>query len=266
MNRRYWKLYAQRVLRGKWGMAILGMMAAPILNSVGVMIANRLFPGTSFFAWILGEIFLFIVSLLSMIVSTGYNCMLLNMARGTEYRIGDLISMFKKGSDGILIAGFIISLIDTVLMLPFYYLVNMTSPAADTVDAILKWGQPVMISMVAAVVLGMLIKLPFSLTFYLLADDPKIKGTKALKKSTSLMKGRMFQYLLLQLSFVPMIFLSVFTFYIALLWVMPYMYASNTVFYMDAIGELRRQNESQEMISCNSDENHRTGDDYDSEA
>ena len=107
-NRRYWKSYAKEFLQGKWGLAIIGMMAAPLMNTVGMAVTGRLFPGTALLAWILGEIFLLIVSLLSMIVSTGYNYMLLNMARGREYRISDLFCMFRKGSDGILAAGFII--------------------------------------------------------------------------------------------------------------------------------------------------------------
>ena len=110
-NRRYWKACAKQFLSGKWGIAILAMMAAPALNTIGTMAAIKLFPGDSFLAWLLGEAFLFIVSLLSMVISTGYNFMLLNMARGREYRFGNLIYMFKKGSDGVLSAALILSLI-----------------------------------------------------------------------------------------------------------------------------------------------------------
>ena len=99
------------------------------------------------------------------------------------------------------------------------------------------------------------------------------------------MKGHMWKFLVLQLSFVPMILLSVVTFYIALIWVMPYMQASMTAFYMDVTGELeeRRRKHAQEMArwtpevlgltgeNGNSEEmqeseEHRTGDDYDAEA
>lgn len=284
-DRRYWKSYAKEFLRGKWGIAIIGMMAAPFVNTVGMMVAGNLFPGTAFPAWILGEIFLLIVSLLSMIVSTGYNYMLLNMARGREYRMGDLFCMFRKGSDGILVAGFIISLIDTVMMIPFYYLSNATVPAGETLEAFYIWMRPIIISMLAGMLLGMVIKLPFSMTFYILADEPQMKGTRALKKSAELMKGHMWKFLVLQLSFVPLIILSFFTFYIALVWVMPYMQAAMTAFYMDVTGELeeRRRKHAQEMARWTPEvpglteengvdeemqehEEHRTGDDYDAEA
>ena len=278
-NRRYWKACAKQFLSGKWGIAILAMMAAPALNTIGTMAAIKLFPGDSFLAWLLGEAFLFIVSLLSMVISTGYNFMLLNMARGREYRFGNLIYMFKKGSDGVLSAALIMALIDTVLMIPFYYMVNMTAPAAETMEAVLEWSQPIMYSALAATVLGVVIKLPFAMAFYILADNPQMKGREALKKSASLMKGNMMQYLVLQISFIPLMFLSILFLYVGLLWVMPYIYATNTIFYMDVTGELKETHKKhmhevadwipKELEDTAADkelQEQRTGDDYNSEA
>lgn len=278
-NRRYWKACAKQFLSGKWGIAILAMMAAPALNTIGTMAAIKLFPGDSFLAWLLGEAFLFIVSLLSMVISTGYNFMLLNMARGREYRFGNLIYMFKKGSDGVLSAALIMALIDTVLMIPFYYMVNMTAPAAETMEAVLEWSQPIMYSALAATVLGVVIKLPFAMAFYILADNPQMKGREALKKSASLMKGHMMQYLVLQISFIPLMFLSILFLYVGLLWVMPYIYATNTIFYMDVTGELKETHrkhmhevadwipkELEDTAADKELQEQRTGDDYNSEA
>ena len=278
-NRRYWKACAKQFLSGKWGIAILAMMAAPALNTIGTMAAIKLFPGDSFLAWLLGEAFLFIVSLLSMVISTGYNFMLLNMARGREYRFGNLIYMFKKGSDGVLSAALIMARIDTVLMIPFYYMVNMTAPAAETMEAVLEWSQPIMYSALAATVLGVVIKLPFAMAFYILADNPQMKGREALKKSASLMKGHMMQYLVLQISFIPLMFLSILFLYVGLLWVMPYIYATNTIFYMDVTGELKETHKKhmheaadwipKELEDTAADkelQEQRTGDDYNSEA
>lgn len=278
-NRRYWKACAKQLLSGKWGIAILAMLAAPALNTIGTMIAIQLFPGDSFLPWLLSEAFLFIVTLLSMVLSTGYNYMLLNMARGREYRFGNLIYMFKKGSDGVLSAALIVSLIDTVLMIPFYYLANMTAPAAETMEAILEWSRPIMYSALAATVLGVIVKLPFAMAFYILADNPQMRGTEALKKSASLMKGHMVQYLILQISFIPLMFLSILFMYVGLLWVMPYIYATNTIFYMDVTGELKENRkkhmheiadlipkELEDTAADKALQEQRTGDDYNSEA
>ena len=71
-----------------------------------------------------------------------------------------------------------------------------------------------------------------------MADDPDLGGIQGLKESARLMKGNMWRYIKLNLSFVPLLFLSVFTFYIALFWIMPYMEMSLVTFYRDLNGEL----------------------------
>lgn len=52
------------------------------------------------------------------------------------------------------------------------------------------------------------------------------------------MKGNIWRYVKLNLSFIPLLLLSVFTFYIALFWIMPYMEMSMVAFYRDLDGEL----------------------------
>ena len=236
-DRKYWKAQAKSDLRGNWGLAILGMLAAPLVNLIGSSAATRIFSGSSLASWGLAQVFVFIVSLISMIISTGYIYMLLNLARGKEYRMTDVFSMFKRGSDGILVAGLVIALIDTVLQIPFYYLALTTNPAANTVEALAEWVQPLMLTLLGSIAVGTVIKLPLAMAFYFLADEPQMGGIAALKKSVQMMKGHMLSYLMLQISFLPLIILGFFMMYIGLLWVMPYMQVSCMEFYRDLIGE-----------------------------
>ena len=87
-------------------------------------------------------------------------------------------------------------------------------------------------------VLNFLISIPFAMTYFLMADDLELGGIQALKESAGLMKGNILRYIWLNISFIPLLFLSVFTFYIALFWIMPYMEMSMTTFYRDLRGEL----------------------------
>lgn len=107
--------------------------------------------------------------------------------------------------------------------------------------------------------------MPFALTFYFLADDPEMGGIEALKASTHAMKGHIWQYLMLELSFVPLLFLSLFTLYIGLLWLMPYMQFTETAFYMYVTGELDQQRTDRQHTGIQ-EISDRTGDDYNSEA
>ena len=64
-----------------------------------------------------------------------------------------------------------------------------------------------------------------------------------------MMHGNFGKYLMLKLSFVPLMFLSVFTFYIALLWILPYMEMTEVMFYRDLLGELTAQKEEEERAA-----------------
>ena len=77
------------------------------------------------------------------------------------------------------------------------------------------------------------------------------------------MKKHILKYWIMMLSFVPLLILSLFTMYIALLWAIPYMYMTEAVFYMDIQGELQKESVQKENIQ--EEEPHRT-DDYNSEA
>ena len=89
-------------------------------------------------------------------------------------------------------------------------------------------------------------------------------GIQALKTSVRLMKGKKGKYFVLQLSYVPLLLLSIFTLYIALLWLLPYMNVADTAFYMDARGEFDRPDEDMEEPDRITD--HSAGDDYNAEA
>ena len=127
-QRKYWKSYAKSNLKGNWGIAIAAMLAVVAVNFIGNIFAVQLFPGDSVFALVLSEIFVFIVSLIGMIFSTGYSYMQLNICRGRDYSLSDLLYMFHNQPDRVLVAGLVVALIDTVVQIPFYYVTYMVNP------------------------------------------------------------------------------------------------------------------------------------------
>lgn len=263
-NRKYWKTHAKNSLKGNWGLAVGGMLAVSAVNFIGNYMASVLFPGESVPALLISQVFLFIVSLIGMIFSTGYSYMLLNMSRGKAFGFSDLIYMFRHQPDRVLVAGLAISLIETVLMLPFNYWTIMVSPSAQTFDAQVAWLRTAMLLLALGIALGVVFTLPFTLTFYILADDTEIGGLEALKTSIRLMKGKKGKYFVLQLSYMPLVILSVFTLYVAFLWLLPYMQAVDTAFYLDVRGEFDRP-EPEDSENGGVLEGYR-GDDYNAEA
>ena len=102
--------------------------------------------------------------------------------------------------------------------------------------------------MILSVVLNVLITVPLALSFYLLADNPEMGGVESLKQSMRLMKGHIWQYLMLQLSFAPLLIVSLLFMGLPLLWVLPYMEASETAFYRDILGEFDESEKKEEAL------------------
>lgn len=260
-SRKYWKRYAKDSLNGNWGVSMAGMLAVAAVSFIGSIMSVELFPGNTIFSLALGQIFSFIFSLIAIVFRAGYNYMLLNEARGKEFSLGNILYLFHNQPDRVLIAGFAVSILDMIAQIPFYYVVYMTDQGS-TLEQQVAWVQMTMAMFVLSLVLNVILTVPFVLAFYLLTDDPEMGGMEALKTSAHLMKGNILKYWLMMLSFVPLLILSVFTMYIGLLWLLPYMYMTETVFYMDIMGELNEESagpQTEETEFCNSD-------DYNSEA
>ncbi|MGN1319585.1 MAG: DUF975 family protein [Acutalibacteraceae bacterium] len=71
----------------------------------------------------------------------------------------------------------------------------------------------------------------YSMTFYILADNPDMKPNEAIKASCQMMKGHKFDLFVLQLSFFWWNLLGLVTFGIAYIYVIPYMSAAEAKFY-----------------------------------
>ena len=244
-NRKYWKTSAKAALRGNWIIAIAGMLAYMAVNFLGNVLSLELFPGNSMIAMVFG---------------TGYSYMMLNMSRGREFSLGNLLYMFHNQPDRVLIAAFVMALLNTVSQLPIYFAVYLTDPGS-TIEAQMNWMQMIMGIMILSVVLNVLITVPLALSFYLLADNPEMGGVESLKQSMRLMKGHIWQYLMLQLSFAPLLIVSLLFMGLPLLWILPYMEASETAFYRDILGEFDEPEKKEESFYKNT-----ASDDYNAEA
>ncbi len=118
---KYWKKQAKMNLSGHWGSAIAGVLAVGAVTFIGNILSIQLFPGSTRWPMVAGQVFVFVFSLIAMVFRAGYSYMLLNMARDREVSLGNLLYLFHNGPDRVLVAGFILSLLNTVAQLPFYY-------------------------------------------------------------------------------------------------------------------------------------------------
>ena len=142
---------------------------------------------------------------------------------------------------------------------------SFTTDPGLTVDSQIQWLSMTLGLLAVSTLLNFLISLPFAMTYFLMADDTELGGIQALKESARLMKGNIWRYVKLNLSFIPLLLLSVFTFYIALFWIMPYMEMSMVAFYRDLDGELDSRLPGNEGFGSFHNWTNDSGDGYDTE-
>lgn len=80
---------------------------------------------------------------------------------------------------------------------------------------------------------GIIAALSYSMTFYVLADDPSIKAEDALKKSKVMMEGYKLKLFYLCLRFFLLALLCILTLGIGFLWLIPFIHITMAKFYDD---------------------------------
>lgn len=246
-QRRELKRYAKQAMSGKYGMLILAFVVVQALALISSMLSSALFPGEETLDLVLGYAFTFILTLLINVISAGLNYMYLNIARGKAYSLNDLIYFYKHHPDRVIVATFFLAVLNLLTMLPYTIYGNTNTPAEGaSLEAQITWMYTSIFLMIVGMIVYQILSIPLEMTYYILADRPELKGTDALKESIEMMQGNFGRYLMLKISFIPLMFLSVFTFYIALLWVLPYMIMTETMFYRDLTGELTAQKQEEE--------------------
>lgn len=262
---REWKACARQALRGNYLLPILGLIMVSVVNLMSGSVAAVLFPGTSVGALVLSQIFLFILSLVLSVLSAGLSYMYLNIARGREYSFGNLFYFFRNHPDRVIIAALVLGVISFVAAIPVNYF-SFTAEMGTTMESQYEWMRTYLLLFILSLLVDLFVSIPFTLSYYLLADHLEMGGLEALKTSLGMMKGNFGRYLLLQVSFFPWFLLSIFTLYIALLWVLPYMEMAGVMFYRDLNGELDPEPEHLSVETIFPPGGDQRDDDYNAEA
>jgi len=235
------KQYAREAFQLKPGMAVLASISIVIIQFASTYISLYLFPGNNILNLILGEIFSFALSVLTCVFEAGMYYMFLNLSRGKEPYFGQLLWFFSHEPDRVILASTVLAAIAWVTSLPvtiFSLMAKMPSGSEETLyNWYLNYSMKLMVLMFVCMGIGILVTVPLRMTYYILADEPEIRSTDALKKSCEMMKGNCGRFLLLQISFLPWVVISAFMMFIPLLFVLPYLDLSNVAFYRDLKGE-----------------------------
>ena len=81
------------------------------------------------------------------------------------------------------------------------------------------------------VIPGIVMSYAYSMSYYILKDNPELSANEARKQSIEMMRGNKWRLFCLDFSFIGWSLLSILTFGILMLWVTPVMQASHAAFY-----------------------------------
>lgn len=229
------KANAREHLLGHYGTAIGALMITGLLTSiitlaVSLIVDLSTIPGTIIYYTIM-----FLVSILTGLFSSGSAYLYLKLICGRPVSVGDLFYGFQLCPDKAIIIQAWITLITYISSLPQIILNYMMLANVNHLDKIMNLMLPYALSMIFSGVVSVMLGLFYAQTYFLLHDFPQYTAKELLQKSRRLMvhhKGRLFY---LYVSFLPLMLLGFLSFGLALLWVVPYMAATEAEFFLDLI-------------------------------
>ncbi len=168
------KKLARETLTGNFTVPVIGSIAVAAMSVVSSYISTALFPGDSAYAIIGGEVFSFILSLVICVFSAGLYRIYLNISRREAYSFGDLLYFFSHQPDHVIVASFVLALINLVTSLPLAWF-SFTSDMGNTVEEQMNWAVTYMLLTLLGFGLNLLIAMPFTMSYYILSDNPDMK-------------------------------------------------------------------------------------------
>lgn len=196
INRAELKRHAKDQLKGKWGLAVGGIIVLFLIQFAFNFISGFFEDNTVIFV---------IVTLVSLVVSSAMSVGMCKFSLNYAYDenqpvLGDIFSGFK----------IILKAIGLFFLL----------------------GIIVLVGTILLVIPGIILSFMFSQSYFILADDNSKSIIQCLKESAAMMKGYKLKYFVLSLSFLGWIILGIITLGIGLLWVIPYMNVTMASFYL----------------------------------
>ena len=234
---------AREALKGKWGKAALLTLFYSLITFAITFLLN-LVP-------FIGPI---VQLLINLPISFGFLVMFIKLRRDEEVNYTDFLSIgfsyFGKvwGVFGNMLLKMIVPVVLVIIFVAIFmvgvggsiYGMAMLSMYNTHASSSAGFGGLAIVgfigyiaSIIYAIVKGYL----YSLSYYVLYDNPDMSGKEIVQTSEDMMRGNRWSFFWLGLTFIGWVILSMFTLYIGLLWLIPYIMVSFVCFYEDLAGD-----------------------------
>ena len=231
------KAKARTQLTGRYSGAILLLVVVEAISLAASGILSLFIPTpNSLVTYIIRLAAVFIVSTFVQVLQIGMVLYFIKIACGQTPSLQDLFYGFKNNPEKHLILSLIMTGISFVYQLAGEIPLELYMSTLDIRYVYI--GLPVLL---VIMVIYIYISLLFSQVYYLLLDFPGYSVKQLFQRSIQLMKGNMLRMLHLEFSFLPLIFLSVLSCGIGLLWLMPYIHMASANFYLDLMNPAKTE-------------------------
>lgn len=226
---------ARESLKGKWGKAALITFIYSLIVWVIDFILSFI-PG-------IGGIILTVISLP---ISYGFLVSFMKLKRNEEVSYVDFLSLgfsnFGKvwGVFGNMILKLIVPVVLVVIFVIGMVFSGVGIAAETTISGSstsFSWLLIILAFGYFASILFLTVKgYLYTLSYYILYDNPDKTGKEIVEESERLMKGNRWSFFWLGLTFIGWVILSAFTLYIGLFWLIPYVLVTYIAFYESLAG------------------------------
>lgn len=245
---------AREALKGKWGKAALLTLCYSVIMFVASWLLN-LVP-------VVGPIVEFVISLP---ISFGLLVSFMKLKRDEDVTYTEFLSIGFSNFAKVwgVFGNMILKMIIPVVLIIVFLVVFIIGIGGTGVALLHNYGNSyygaassgfgglAMIgiigyfaSIIYAIVKGYL----YSLSYYILYDNPDKSGKEIVESSESMMRGNRWSFFWLGLTFIGWAILSVFTLYIGLLWLMPYIMVTFVCFYETLAGQNENKTEENNPV------------------
>ncbi len=229
------KTRAKDLLDGRYGSAILILFLGNMIALSLSTIYSTIFGGLQLLTeanWLADTLISILVSslisLFTNVFSAGYALFFLNMACRHSCDVSSLFYGYRWQFSKCMEISAFFNGIDLICTLPYQICFSRFLQTREE-----NWLIAAILTLAAALIVTTLFSLFYSQCYYLMLDFPDYPARQLLRTSRKLMRGHKGRLFYLQISFLPLMLLSLLTCGIGLLWLNPYMHMTYTCFFLD---------------------------------
>lgn len=223
-------------LNGKYRLVMGAFILANLVMAIIVLPFSKfLSDNPTLMQTIIYYVVEFLIVLIGTVMTVGQYSIHLDIARQkrelpTQTRI---FHFFRQQPDRYILAGLFLLVLTILCMIPMIGIFFLPEDFALAPFILLS-----ILAGIVSLFLFVLVQLQFSLLYFVLLEDGSLSVGRAIRISAGMMKGHRMRLFRIFISFAGFDLLSVISFGLGFLWVVPYQIQVMANFYLDIIGEV----------------------------